>query len=65
MIAKEFSFKQSQELLKYLSKDFLGDDWEIALESLVGGIALESSKNGGYLQIIQNQIYRKHRHIDT
>ena len=38
MIAKEFSFKQSQELLKYLSKDFLGDDWEIALESLVGAL---------------------------
>ena len=53
MIAKEFSFKRSQELLKYVSKDFLGDGCEIALES----------KNGGYLQIIQNLLYRNHGHI--
>ena len=27
MIAKKFSFKRSQELLKYVSKDLLGDGW--------------------------------------
>ena len=42
MIAKEFSFKRSQELLKYVSKDFLGDGWEIALESLVGKLHWDS-----------------------